>query len=173
MDEYNELRRGLGMAPAGGNDLSEFVAFVVVSYLLADAVVEECERLPDSERPLFMITYATYLKWLAMLFARSKFPPGSSEAVSVILDREFAKQHWFQPEAVRRIYEMMTQFPPLEAKGELGVTLPWGGAVQAANDAGFKLADTVDVKWHVYVSVVTTKLFESLGEIAEKVSEKN
>ena len=77
MNKYDKLRTAVGMDPARVDDYYEAVAWVVVSDLLAPEVAAECGRMPIEERAVFMITYAAYLKFLAMTVVESTFPPNS------------------------------------------------------------------------------------------------
>jgi hypothetical protein len=117
MDEYNELRKSLGMASADKDDLGEVVAFVVVFELLAKTVADECGSLPADERDTFMMTFAAYLKWLVMLIVEARFPEGTWQIISPVLERELARQPWHRSQTMGSIYNMMVELPPLEAKG--------------------------------------------------------
>ena len=163
-DDYNERRKALGMQPASDEDFGEVVAYLFMHELLAKSVADECANSPADERDMFMITYSAYLKWLIFLVADKEFPEGTWEMILSPIERELIKQPWYRPEIEESICNMMMEFPPLEAKGlNFGVLLPWGGAVGAANSAGFKLTDSTSMQFHIYVEVVSTELLKKLS----------
>lgn len=103
LTEYNQLRASVGMAPAADDDYYEYVAWVVIFDLDAPEVADESKRLPVEQQGLFLMTYATYLYWLAMKGVESKFPPNSWRLVAPLLERELSKQPWYQPEVMNRL----------------------------------------------------------------------
>jgi len=167
--EYNKLRASVGMAPASDDDYCEAVAWVVVFDLLALEVADECKCLPVDQRGLFMMVYASYLSWLAMKVVESKFPPESWERISLMLQREFSKQPWYRPEIAKRLLDSMVEYPPpgertgRHFKTSLG---PWPDAVMAANLAGFKLENSTNPKFILYIVVMSAQIVETIAKMA-------
>lgn len=169
MADYNKLRASVGMAPAAGDDYCEAVAWVVVFDLHAPEVGDESKGLPVEERDLFMMTYATYLSWLAMRCVESKFPPGSWHRISPMLEREFSKRPWYKAEVMNRLYDSMVKYPLWgESRGKYFKSSagPWFDAVMATNIAGFGLKHSTNSKFILYVSVMSRKTLESIGKMA-------
>ena len=167
--EYNKLRASVGMAPASDDDYCEAVAWVVVFNLLAPEVADECKRLPVDERGLFMMVYATYLSWLAMKVVESRFPPESWGRISLMLQREFSKQPWYRPEIMKGLHDSMVEYPPIGKRtGKyLNISLaPWPDAVMAANLAGFKLENSTNINFILYIATMSGKIVETIAKMA-------
>lgn len=168
MTEYNKLRASVGMAPACDDDCYEAVAWVVVFDLLAPEVADECKRLPVEERELFMMTYATYLSWLAMKGVESKFPPESWRWIAPLIKREFSKQPWYQAEVMNRLFDSMVEYPMGEGKGRYSNASlgPWFDAVMATNLAGYTLGHSTEIKFTLYVGILSSKILETIAQMA-------
>jgi hypothetical protein len=171
VSEYNKLRASVGMAPASDDDYCEAVAWVVVYDLFAPEVAEECKHLPAEKRGLFMTTYASYLSWLAMKGVESRFPSGSWSRIYSMLQREFAKQQWYQLEVMNRIFESMVKYPPsgqLKGRHFRAAANPWFGVVMAAKLAGFEMDFSTNARFIVYVVVTSRKILETIAKMAPK-----
>lgn len=167
--QYNKLRASVGMAPAENDDYCEAVAWVVVFDLLAPEVAEECKRLPVEEQGLFMMAYATFLTWLAMQSVKSKFPPDSWRQIAHKLQREFSKQAWYKPEIMRKMFHSMNEIRPTGwSKGKhTNVSLgPWVEVVTATNLAGYKLSQSTNLEFILYVAVMSGKIRETIAKMA-------
>jgi hypothetical protein len=156
------------MVLARDDDCCEAVAWVVVFDLFAPEVADEGKRLPVEERGLFMMTYATYLSWLAMKGVESKFPPDSWPLISPLIKREFSKQPWFQAEAMNRIFDSMVEYPMGEGKGKYFncPSGPWFDAVMATNLAGYTLDHSTNAKFILYVAIMSGKILETIAKMA-------
>lgn len=166
--EYNKLRASVGMAPASDDDYCEAVAWVVVYDLLAPEVADECKCLPADERGLFMMVYATYLSWLAMKVVESKFPPESWGRISLMLQREFSKQSWHRPEIMKRLLGSMVEYPPIGKRTgrHFNISLgPWPDAVMATNLAGFKLENSTNIKFILYIVIMSGRIVEAIAKM--------
>jgi hypothetical protein len=167
--DYNKLRASVGMAPASDDVYCEAVAWVVVYDLLAPEVADECKCLPVDERGLFMMVYATYLSWLAMKVVESKFPPESWGRISLMLQREFSKQSWYRPEIMKRLLDSMVEYPPIGKRTgrHFNISLgPWHDAVMATNLAGFKLENSTNTKFILYIVIMSGKIVETIAKMA-------
>jgi hypothetical protein len=164
MGQLDEARKAIGMPPQNDDDLGETVAFLVLFELLQKEVLNECAKCPSDERDNFMLTYAAYLKWVVMLSAKAKFQEETCNAAASLIDRELAKQPWYNEATVESLYDQMVEFPPLERSGTFGVVVPWAGAVVAAISLGLKLNPTEDMRFHTYVCVITKRLFETMSK---------
>lgn len=171
MSEYDKLRESVGMDPARDDEYYEAVAWVVVFDLLAAEVANECKTLPTEQRQVFMIAYAAYLRFLAMKVVESKFPPDSWRLIAPLLEREFSKQQWYQPEIMSRIFDSMINHPPTaKASGRhFNASLgPWPGAVVATNHAGYKLNSSANLEFVLYVAITSGKILETITKMALK-----
>lgn len=169
MNEYNRLRASVGMTPASDDDCYEAVAWVVVFELFATEVAEECERLPAQKRGLFMMVYATYLSWLAMRGVTSNFPLDSWQRIFPMLQREFSKQPWYQPEVMNRLFDSMVKYSPMGTRKGRNFKVaagPWFEAEMAANLAGFEMDFSTNARFAVYVIVTSGKILETIAKMA-------
>lgn len=168
MTEYNKLRASVGMDPARADDYCEAIAWVVVFDLLAPEVADECNRLPVEERGLFMMAYATYLSWLAMKGVESKFPTDSWRWIAPLLKREFSKQPWYQADVMNRLFNSMAEYPMGEGKGRYfkAAAGPWFDVVMATNVAGYKLSHSTNMKFTLYVAIISSKILETIRKMA-------
>ena len=165
MGQLDQIRQSLGMPPANDDDLGEIVAFLVLFQLLKKEVADECSKCPADERDNFMLTYAAYLKWVVMFSVTSKFQEEICNAVTPLIDRELGKQPWYHAVRVESLYDEMVEFPPLEPGGTFGVAMPWTSAVVVANSLGLNLSVSEDMRFHIYVSVITKQLLETMSKV--------
>ena len=171
LTEYNQLRASVGMAPAADDDYYEYVAWVVIFDLDAPEVADESERLPVEQQGWFLMTYATYLYWLARKAVESKFPPNSWRLVAPLLERELSKQPWYQPEVMNRLFDSMLDNPPMgQGRGryaDLGASLgPWPDAVMATTMAGYTLDYSTNAEFILYVAIMSAKILETIANVA-------
>lgn len=171
--EYDQLRKSVGMSPAREDDYCEYVAWVVVLDLLSPEVANECEHVPPEERGLFMMTYATYLSWLAMRGVESSFPTNYWRLITPLLQRESSKQSWHQPEVMNQLFDSMVKRPPTgEIKGRyFNASLgPWLSAVMATNLAGYTLSCSGDIKFNLYVAIISGNILKTISKIGPQIS---
>jgi hypothetical protein len=168
ISEYNKLRVSVGMAPARDDDCCEAVAWVVVFDFFAQEVSDECKCLPVEERGLFMMTYATYLSWLAMKCVESKFPPDSWRWIFPLIEREFSKQPWYKAEVMKRLLDSIVEYPMGESKGRYTKVSsgPWFDAVMATNLAGYNLSHSTNLRFTMYVTIMSRQILETIAKMA-------
>lgn len=171
MTKYNKLRTAVGMESARHDDYCEAVAWVFVFELLAREVEDECNRHPVEDHALFMMLYASYLKWLAMKGTESNFPPGSWQLIASYIERELSKQHWYKPEIMNKLFNTMIEHPPLGnrlgkySRVPLG---PWADVELVAIIASFNLSHSTSLEFKLYVEIISSKILQTIAEMAPK-----
>jgi hypothetical protein len=139
----------------------ESISTNVAELLMAQEVLDECNRQPVAERAAFMTTFAVYIEWAVLCTCRPLFSSDDCSLIASEIQKDFASQHWFSVDLYQEIAPSAKLRLDHMAPGKhIGALLPMVHAIEGANAVGHQIRHSTDAKFVMY----TLAAWKFMGE---------